>query len=228
MSEEENCAEDPLQRFVDRVEFLIRQENDLSAAEVVGALQLIATGISMNVLTSTEERYMEETDMKTPSFRALCAELVKLVERCPVTSDTDWIYDRNELIIQFHNARLATLPQPAPEPGDEKGLAQEHLARLMRDAIGVETDHNSYINAAGRILDRPEFLLVARAALSQPAPKPPTDEEIIYSAIKVGLAFCPDDKFEEVYLPFPDEDPLNDLLIAFARVMLARWGQGNG
>jgi hypothetical protein len=54
-------------------------------------------------------------------------------------------------------------PEPeAPEPGYEKGYAQEHLARLMRDAIGTETNHNVYIVAAGKILDRPEFAHVAR------------------------------------------------------------------
>jgi len=59
----------------------------------------------------------------------------------------------------------AALAQPepaAPEPGYEKGYAQEHLARLMRDAIGTETNHNVYIVAAGKILDRPEFAHVAR------------------------------------------------------------------
>jgi hypothetical protein len=32
----------------------------------------------------------------------------------------------------------------------------------MRDAIGTETNHNVYIVAAGKILDRPEFAHVAR------------------------------------------------------------------
>ena len=44
----------------------------------------------------------------------------------------------------------------------ERGYAQEHLARLMRDAIGTETNHNVYTVAAGKILDRPEFAHVAR------------------------------------------------------------------
>jgi len=55
-----------------------------------------------------------------------------------------------------------TIQPLAPEPGYEKGYAQEHLARLMRDAIGTETNHNVYIVAAGKILDRPEFMHVAR------------------------------------------------------------------
>ena len=54
--------------------------------------------------------------------------------------------------------------------GHEKGFAQEHLARLMRDAIGTETNHNAYIVAAGRILDRPEFACVAR--WGRPTPQP--------------------------------------------------------
>ena len=54
-------------------------------------------------------------------------------------------------------------PQELPDDfiGHERGFAQEHLARLMRDAIGTETDHSAYIVAAGKILDRPEFALVA-------------------------------------------------------------------
>jgi hypothetical protein len=55
-----------------------------------------------------------------------------------------------------------TIQPVAPESGYEKGYAQEHLARLMRDAIGTETNHNVYIVAAGKILDRPEFMHVAR------------------------------------------------------------------
>jgi hypothetical protein len=55
-----------------------------------------------------------------------------------------------------------TIQPVAPESGYEKGYAQEHLARLMRDAIGTETNHNVYIVAAGKILDRTEFMHVAR------------------------------------------------------------------
>lgn len=60
---------------------------------------------------------------------------------------------------QFAHALLQRwgTPQSPPEPGYEKGFAQEHLARLMRDALSVETNHNVYICAAGKILDRPEF-----------------------------------------------------------------------
>jgi len=72
----------------------------------------------------------------------------------------------------------AALAQPepvGPEPGYEKGYAQEHLARLMRDAIGTETNHNAYILAAGKILDRPEFAHVAR--WGAPAIQPVSESE---------------------------------------------------
>jgi len=65
-----------------------------------------------------------------------------------------------------------TIQPQAPEPGYEKGYAQEHLARLMRDAIGTETNHNVYIVAAGKILDRPEFAHVARWGTSTIQPVP--------------------------------------------------------
>jgi len=69
--------------------------------------------------------------------------------------------------VELVRAVLARYARPAiqtvaPESGYEKGYAQEHLARLMRDAIGTETNHNVYIVAAGKILDRPEFMHVAR------------------------------------------------------------------
>jgi hypothetical protein len=70
-----------------------------------------------------------------------------------------------------HHAR-PTIQPLAPEPGYEKGYAQEHLARLMRDAIGTETNHNVYIVAAGKILDRPEFAHVARWGTSTIQPVP--------------------------------------------------------
>ena len=59
-------------------------------------------------------------------WKALCEELIALVERCPVTSDTDWIAERNELIVWFHSIRRAALATEADgqasvvgEPGDE-------------------------------------------------------------------------------------------------------------
>jgi hypothetical protein len=80
----------------------------------------------------------------------------------------DWP-KRAERAATIHGLRavLARYARPAiqtvaPESGYEKGYAQEHLARLMRDAIGTETNHNVYIVAAGKILDRPEFMHVAR------------------------------------------------------------------
>jgi hypothetical protein len=89
-------------------------------------------------------------------------ELWKEIER-KAFSFSDSEVERCSFICGF----FAGLPRPtiqpvAPESGYEKGYAQEHLARLMRDAIGTETNHNVYIVAAGKILDRPEFMHVAR------------------------------------------------------------------
>ena len=95
-----------------------------------------------------------------------------------------------DLLAQRHPA-----PQPVPEVegptdeelpedfiGFEKGFAQEHLARLMRDAIGTETNHNAYIVAAGRILDRPEFAHVARWGRPTPQPVPVPGEAVEVAA----------------------------------------------
>jgi hypothetical protein len=58
--------------------------------------------------------------------------------------------------------------------------------------------------------------------LARPEPQELTDEELIKQAITVGLAFQPHPDVEEVYLPFAgNEDPLDDLLIAFSRAVIA-------
>jgi hypothetical protein len=50
------------------------------------------------------------------AFRYLCAGFVQLVERCPVTSDTDWIAQRNELIVAYRNlCRTAPRSDPTNE-----------------------------------------------------------------------------------------------------------------
>jgi hypothetical protein len=68
-----------------------------------------------------------------------------------------------------------------------------------------------------------DLLERARAALAVEAVGP-SDDQIIGHAIAVGLAFQPDDR-PEVYLPFSaEDDPIDDLLIAFARAVLARYG----
>jgi hypothetical protein len=90
--------------------------------------------------------------MTETNFRALCAELLDCDDGAIFGTD----------LVTRANAALAEPEPVAPEPGYEKGYAQEHLARLMRDAIGTETNHNVYIVAAGKILDRPEFAHVAR------------------------------------------------------------------
>ena len=103
-------------------------------------------------------------------YCALCAELVEL--SAPVDSISQ-LAERLQKLNELAARARALLAEPEPEGptdeelpedfiGFEKGFAQEHLARLMRDAIGTETNHNAYIVAAGRILDRPEFAHVAR------------------------------------------------------------------
>lgn len=49
-------------------------------------------------------------------YRALCSAFVRLVERCPVTTDTDWIAERNELIVC---ARAALAKGAGVGPTDE-------------------------------------------------------------------------------------------------------------
>ena len=114
----------------------------------------------------------------TPDYRALCAELVEL--SAPVDSISQ-LAERLQKLNELAARARALLAEPEPEGptdeelpedfiGFEKGFAQEHLARLMRDAIGTETNHNAYIVAAGRILDRPEFAHVARWGSPTPVP----------------------------------------------------------
>jgi hypothetical protein len=45
----------------------------------------------------------------TTDYRALFRDLIKVLEQCPVTSETDWIVRRNDLIIRAR----AALAQPA-------------------------------------------------------------------------------------------------------------------
>jgi hypothetical protein len=89
----------------------------------------------------------------------------------------------DEIHLRGLKAVLA-LAQPEPRAGSSNGLAQEHLARLMRDALGVETNHNAYICAAGKILARREFTdyvvsNATHAPLAQPEPEGPTTEQIM-------------------------------------------------
>jgi hypothetical protein len=83
----------------------------------------------------------------------------------------------------------------------------------------------------GFLLTNPPFVMTAtdHHALSQPEPEVvalarPTDDQLIEEAIAVGLAFQPQDEVSEVFLPFDAEEPLDDLLVNFARAVLARYG----
>ena len=81
------------------------------------------------------------TDLSPDTFRALCAELIGT---WAVRSELG-VSDFWDKIADIDRRARAALAQPepepvpvGPEPGHEKGYAQEHLARLMRDAIGVD------------------------------------------------------------------------------------------
>lgn len=120
----------------------------------------------------------------------------------------DAVNDEEEAAAGCRRAPVQQEP-PADFIGNEKGFAQEHLARLMRDAIGNETNHNAYIVAAGKILDRPEFAYVAqsfaRAVLAKygttPVPTPvPVSERLPEpedcDAMGRCWWFCPPDFME--------------------------------
>ena len=79
--------------------------------------------------------------------------------------------------------------------------------------IGVEPDQ-----IAARALAAAEEIEARNA---------PTESDFIKEAIRVGLAFQPRDDSDEVYLPFDGADePLDDLIIAYGRALLAHFGGG--
>lgn len=138
----------------------------------------------------------------TNPYRAMLAEMA---------AELDWIQQ-----LRMHN-RTATHPladrarvlldQQEPEgltdekipdnyAGHEKGFAQEHLARLMCDAIGTETNHNAYIVAAGRILDRPEFACVARWGHPTPQPEPEVLNDKTREAVITAVAEALGDAYD--------------------------------
>ena len=106
----------------------------------------------------------------TPDFRALCAELVKLLQNCPVTADTDWIAERMTLL---YSARTALKATPPPEPPADGEVAE--LVRWMR----LESEDWRQANPRGyqgARLTRAAELLERTAT---PPPEPPTDEELL-------------------------------------------------
>lgn len=80
--------------------------------------------------------------MITPDFHGLCAELVKLVEQCPVTTDTDWIVERNKLIVRFRQLLSAAPAEKAEGPTDAQILAAvRHLYHTQAAAdMAAEDD----------------------------------------------------------------------------------------
>ena len=113
--------------------------------------------------------------MTKPDYRAMCAELLAIIPASGTGNPHSLVVARARALLAEAVAEGPT-DEELPEDfiGFEKGFAQEHLARLMRDAIGTETNHNAYIVAAGRILDRPEFACVARwgRPVAAPVPEP--------------------------------------------------------
>ena len=106
-------------------------------------------------------------------WRGLCERFVSLVERCPVTSDTDWIAERNELIVQVHGARRAALAQPEPEvvgPSDEE-------AQQLFDDIRVPIYGRLTTDTSDRVVGhepvRPgDFARAVLSRYGRPAPAP--------------------------------------------------------
>ena len=102
-------------------------------------------------------------------WRALCEELISLVERCPVTGDTDWIAERNELIVQVHGARRALLAQPEHE-----------VARPTQDELW-----ELWLRLDRELPDRPVAVAAfwehaqveARSRFGRPAPAPAGEVE---------------------------------------------------
>lgn len=144
---------------------------------------------------------------------------------------------------QYRTALLLAIDaesaQPVEGPSDattsnSRSVAEKLLSSLQeaRDSIA---DWGAYVddyfqrkhNLVGELARINQEIEHGRAAPAQPV-EAPSDDEIINQAITVGLAFQPRDDVQEVYLPFAaDEDPLDDLLIKFARAMLARYGNSS-
>ena len=161
--------------------------------------------------------------MTTPiDWRGLCEKLTSLVERCPVTSDTDWIAERNELIVQVHGARRAALAQPQPEvvgPDTDSILA---LAAIIR---AVDGNHSLGAAAlAEAILSHPGSCWRC-AALAQPEAEVVglSDEELLKLAEQAAHIDdgCLADAMAEGY---PLELGAFDIL-EICRAVLARWGR---
>ena len=136
---------------------------------------------------------------------------------------------------------------PMPVPGDAEGLAEVFWGRYAQpEPEGHQAIAKRAIESCLAQRDEVLAAFIAKYGFQpedviqveqrqpdgtstwrierRPGPKPEelTDEELIKQAITVGLAFQPHPDVEEVYLPFAgNEDPLDDLLIAFSRAVIA-------
>ena len=194
------CAEQlpELRGMFERILYIARSSDAPAIGNIQLADRLIDSVVSWSENSPsqpepegvTDEELVELDDSSREAVHAAVAEALGDVYDCLRVWDA-WSYgtmgpddfslvaEDDDRVAEIADAAINALARPtiqplAPEPGYEKGYAQEHLARLMRDAIGTETNHNVYIVAAGKILDRPEFAHVARWGTStiQPVPVP--------------------------------------------------------
>ena len=94
-----------------------------------------------------------------PDFRALCAELVKLLQNCPVTADTDWIAERMTLLYRVRTALKATSP---PEPPTDQEIQEWADAKL--GAVGGDPEAFGW---GWRCFKGEAFAVTIRAALER-------------------------------------------------------------
>jgi hypothetical protein len=138
----------------------------------------------------------------TADFRALCKELVELLE---VSEEWSGCTPPQALT----RARTALAEDPVGPTNEELDELKENLWNTYKDA-GYRDEEVMYEHSFGFALDA-----FARAVLAQPEPVAPTDEELL------GLA-------EDAWIPFAKSQPHPqghpwDLVLA--RAVLAKWGQ---
>ena len=107
---------------------------------------------------------------------------------------------------------------------------QEH-AQLLRELADIAFSHGEILSDDGFSDEAGSAFGAfnrARAAAEEIEDREvPTESDLIKEAIRTGLAFQPRDDSDEVYLPFDAADePLDDLIIAYGRTVLARFGGG--
>jgi hypothetical protein len=186
--------------------------------------------------------------MAEPDFRALCTELVDDLEdwAYPPDENTAATYER------ISRARAA-LSQPAPEPPMDKQWEDEALNAYRTASIDPGTSTLTFAGGRGMADPTPDFRdrcaelvnvldnlnhfptsrlpsskiagLVdrARAALAQPAPEPPTNEELENTYNRAVSNYLCSIKAKRTLV----DDDLADSRFAGLRAVYNR-GQGNG